>query len=952
MKELRAPVRLALRRLRARLVSALLLAFAFGAAAALIGWGSIVAASSQDDSVRQALGQRHPSFQVLYYMQPLESDFRAREVNDDFAALARFTSPAHRIRITHSLDPTDPLGPRVVTAREPRSDVAVQDGRLPRTSGEVLVLRGAAHIGDRVTIGGVSARVVGTGTLAQGVLDDPSELSRETYLMRSYPPRLAHAVANAGSTVVTTGQLDPHKVDGGNLGTLTRALRDDGVRLERGDPLVRATAPFGLLHDLAHRGAVARNRLLLVAAEGAALILAFAAFLAATRRRETEELEEQLTVLGAARRQFWLVRIVEVGAPAFAAVIVVAAAVAAAGGLSIGMLLTLAGVTAAGIALLLATTGAGPSRRRFGVGPLELAAVTALALVAWQTATTGALDPARVADTGAAPVLLLVPSLAFFAVGVALLRILPAALRAGARASRSSSVPARLALLGAARNSGQAAAATTFLAVALGASLFSLDYRATLDRQARDQAAFTVGADGRVQGVRSGVHVLRLDGVIDEAQAPATVLALPARTLPRLNGWRAGFSHLSRDEIAARIRPHPVRLAGLPITGNELRVRARGRTDFPRRLVLHLLLHDQTFAHLTVGFIRHQWQVLRVHVPYRGAQIVAIAFQPTYVPLDFKYEPSGFIELGPLQEQVGGRWQSLPSLAHWVTSTAPTGTAGVLFGTASGIHYDLAGTRQPLIHPSFGLPPVRSGFVVGDLPAIVSPSFAGRAVDGLLVLDLEGIQIPVRVTGVARLFPTVVDRPSSFVIFDYDTLFAALNADEPGRDVPSETWFFGTPPPGVLSITQLRRQLERDPLARGLRSVLTVAGVLAALLGVAGIGLATRSGLRTERLQLAEYEALGVPPGALRRSAQLRVLALSAFGIVAGLCGALLSGRLIAGFVAVSGTARKPLPPILSVVSWPSVAVVLAAVGVATAVTAAFLTQRATRSAAGGRLRA
>jgi hypothetical protein len=64
-----------------------------------------------------------------------------------------------------------------------------------------------------------------------------------------------------------------------------------------------------------------------------------------------------------------------------------------------------------------------------------------------------------------------------------LLRALPFALHAGERLSRRAPFGLRLALLGAARNPAQAAAATTFLAVALGAALFGLNYRATLDRQ-------------------------------------------------------------------------------------------------------------------------------------------------------------------------------------------------------------------------------------------------------------------------------------------------------------------------------------------------------------------------------------------------------------------------------------------------------------------------------------
>ena len=224
----------------------------------------------------------------------------------------------------------------------------------------------------------------------------------------------------------------------------------------------------------------------------------------------------------------------------------------------------------------------------------------------------------------------------------------------------------------------------------------------------------------------------------------------------------------------------------------------------------------------------------------------------------------------------------------------------------------------------------------------------------------------MRVVASANLFPTVVDRASDFLVIDYDTLFAALNADQPGLAIPSEAWFFEQQSsrfaealrrrpfrqPQVVGVEPLTRALARDPLAAGTREVLSVAGIVAALLGLAGLALATLSALAAERLQLAEYEALGVPPRSLRRIAQARLFALSAFGIVAGLAGAFLSGRLIGAFVAVTGPARRPLPPILPVVSWAAVGAVVAAGAVASLATAALLTRRALLEPAAGRLRA
>jgi ABC-type antimicrobial peptide transport system permease subunit len=134
--------------------------------------------------------------------------------------------------------------------------------------------------------------------------------------------------------------------------------------------------------------------------------------------------------------------------------------------------------------------------------------------------------------------------------------------------------------------------------------------------------------------------------------------------------------------------------------------------------------------------------------------------------------------------------------------------------------------------------------------------------------------------------------------------------------------------------------------------VLGVTGVVAAALALIGLVLATRSTLASERVVLGEYEALGVSPAALRRTVQLRLLVLSALGIAAGVAGGLLGVRLIGAFVAVTGTARRPLPPIVSIVDWIAAAVVVAVLVGAALAAAALVAGRALREPAARRLRA
>jgi hypothetical protein len=1026
-----APAVFALRRMRARPLAVAIVAIAFAGAGALIGWSSLAAALAQEENVRLRLGELPPderALQVVYHLVPFESRTRSAELKEtDVSALvSEFADVVER---RHRVQVWSPIGPgvRLVVAESPAEDVALATGRLPggceQRVCEALALGGAFRPGERVSLGeGRSLVVVGDGSLRPEALPvGPSALAgipdpgERALLVPAIERPLAPLVGASQSTVVTTAPLDPASVHGVDLRPLAGRLRREIVRVERGEELVEAGAPLGVLGDLADRGDVARVRLFLVAGQAAALIVAFAAFAASARRAESRLLDEQLTTLGASRAQVLGSRLVEALVPSLAGALIalvglrVAAEVLAerrrlpsafvGAALPFETMAMVAAVAVAGALLVVAILV--PRRRtRLGAGALELAALAAVVLVAWQAATTGALDPTRIAaGQGAGPVLLLLPALALFATGVLLIRILPVVLRVAERLARRAPFGVRLAFLSAARAPGQAAAATTFLAVALGAALFSLDYEATLERQARDEGRFTAGARWRVIERSGGesvtsrdvtpltrfsrasaeppTPVLRVEGSLRESMAsgpsrPVEVLALPSARIPSLLGWRASFSSQSPVELAERLRPRPVRLVGIEVAAEAraLRVWGRGQKGRPPRLaVLHFVLPaQQRFASLRLGVVTPGWRRLRAVLPtrLRGAELVGLELVPTFLPPN-AVDPGGFVELGRIDELLEGRWSPLPPLDHW-TAGAPGGGVAQSSVIAApfpagappraGIHVELTSSVLPLIRPPVPVP--------AALPAVVSGPLAALAVDRTLTIDLSGVQLPVRVVGRAQLFPTVVERPTSFVVLDYDTLFAALNLDRPGFSLPSEAWFFGPQRlnfaerlehspfrlEASVGVERLTERLRNDPLAAGTREVLNVAALAAAALALLGLVLLTRSTLEAERLLLAEYEAMGVPPATLVRSLQARVLVLSLVGVAAGVLGALAAVRMVGALVAVTGASTRPLPPIEPVVAWGAIGIVLAAVAVACVATAAVLAGRATAARAGGRLRA
>lgn len=1042
-----APLVFGLRRMRSRPLAVAVVAVSLAAAAGLIGWSSIAAALSQEENVRLRLsevGSDERSLQVVYHLPVGAGDLRQGDVDAFFRKFAEVTEAPRRVSMLHSVGPN---GVRLVAVGEPERDVAISSGRLPTgctaRSCEALALAGTFRVGQTIALGPkVSVRIVGRGSVRPPALPLDSEalprtpeLTNEALLVRNLMP-FAQFVKDTGTSVATTAALDPNAVRGSALRPVSERLRVAFVALERSGPLMETTAPFALLDELADRGDVASERLLLVAGQGAALIVAFAAFAAAARRRDTELLADQLAALGASRVQTALARLIEAALPAllgtaagFAALTLIARLAADKHGLptqfvrdalSMETVLAIALVTVGAVALLFLSMT--PRRRsRFGVGALELAATVALAMVVWQALVSGALDPEGIeAGQHGGPVLLLLPTLAFLASGVLLLRLLPFVLQLAERLARKMSFGLRLAFLTAARSPTEAAAATTFLAVALGVSLFGLNYRATLEQQAHDEAHFTAGAAWRVverapemepaTNLRPEVEpsintlipstvadeqpltgdlsvtpltrfsaisgeqptpVLRLSAQVEEASVAGNeleieILAVPAPRIPDLLGWRDSFSSLGRGEIAARLRPRPLRLRGPQVADDVTAIRfwARSDAEQERFAVFHFLLPEQQhFVNVRGAILTDRWRPVSLRVPraMRGAELVGLEFPAVSVPQS-ALPDEGSLQLGRFEQRRSGSWSPLPTPLGWA-ARAGAGSVEV-YEIASGpvrglTQFNLRGSPLALIHPDIGLPEA--------LPGAVSRSVAAAAVDGRVTINLGGTTVPVRVAGRARFFPTVVDRASDFIVLDYATLFATLNAARPGVALPSEAWFFGPQRPNflaelgqppfrverVVAAEPLAARLASDPLAAGARDVLLVAAAAAAGLGLLGLILAARATLAAERLVLAEYEALGIRPATLARSTQLRLIALSVFGVAAGFLGGLLAVRLIGSLVAVTGTAAtRPLPPIEPVIAWQADAIVVAVMAVAAVFGAALLARRALRETTARRLRA
>jgi hypothetical protein len=1016
-----APISFAAKRIRLRPLGFLALTLAVASATGLIGWSSLAAALSQEDNVQVGLGNLPPAqraVEAVSFYPPGEIPSASRQARELFDSLADVVEPPHRLLIGHPVAPSNDSGVRIVVDAQPRRDIALSEGRYPTACHEqiceAVAVHGQFRLGQRVALdANLSAVVVGFAAIQPSALADRSQLGRRALVVASLDRPVRALFDRYGANAIATAPLAVENVHGYAVPRLTRRLHEGLVRLERsnvpGASIQRATAPTAVLERLAERGKVSAQRLLLVAGQAAALVFAFAAFAVDARRREIERSDEQLATFGASSSQRILARASEAVAPSLLGAALGAIGVYGAGvviaerrGLPDAFLGTavpratfgaMAGAAFVACVLLLFSTT--PHRReRFSFGPFELSAVVALIAVAWQTASTGGLDSAGLARNDSGPLLVIVPALAFFAVAVALLRVIPFVLRLAERASRHSPPAVRLSFLTAARSPTITATTTTFLAICLGSALFSLSYRATLLQQAQDEARFRSGALWRVvergrpggQGVvapltryaavsdENPTPVLRFRATIvdplTQDQRPLELIGLPAAKLPQVTGFRDDFSAATPRVIAGGLSPRGTHLSGPLLAGDARAVRiwARSETPYPRLVVMHLLLPGQQFADLRLGTAGRSWRRLEASLPARdrGAELVGIEFVATTIPQGFDYDNAGYVDVGRLSQRRGRRWATASSLGGFVPAEPIDGLAGILNPRTfpdgpdhRGHRFTFNGTRAPMIRPPLELP--------GALPALLGPLPASRVVDGLVSVSLTGpgVTVTLKPAATSTLFPTAVDHPSSFAVVDYDALFALLNRDRPGSTEPSEAWFFHRQRPGFLAHLsvapfQLRRaasldsthyQLLHDPLGEGTQQLLAVTAAVAAALAVLGLFLAAGSALNVERVVFAEYEALGVPPRTLARSARLRLAIASVAGLIAGLGGGLASLTLIARLVAVTGTATTPLPPIRPITNWLLALYVILAVGGAAILAVSALATRSMAASAGQRLR-
>jgi len=980
---------LAVRRLRARLAQALVVALGFVVGAALVATAVAGSTAVRDGAVERELARLGPSrtsIQAVWSGVPAQSDAapatldkQAKSALREIVGRAPFTVVLFRQArfggAFVSLGGVDGLA-RWVTLREGRLPRPCSPtrcelvrvggfGELPRTPLLPVVGRAAlspaaplaAYFGDRGH--GAPPILIANGALAVGRLPIPD----------------ADLIARTIGWVLP---IAPGAIHDWQIDDVMRGVAVASAELRAKDPIFSISAPLEELGDVDRRASVAGSRLLVIGGVAAVLVAAFAAFAATRLRPESEAAWQRLTWNGALRAQLLTVSIVESMLVAAAAVLLGWLVGAACGAVFAGAL----GADAAAVI----------SHSIFGVRALATVSIVAVAsavllvlalharprqLAAFDVAAAGAVlavalalargdaSPSSV-GRGTDTVLLLLPGLVLFAAAVAGARLLrPLLVLAGRHAHRAPPA-ARLALLSLSRRSGGAVLAVAFLVVAFGAAIFASAYRSTLERGQRDQAAFSVPADyvlsedlqrlvttqaANADYARLGhaFDVLRTSGEVP--QGPAfTLVAAPAHEIESFAGWRSDFSRLRPDEIAralaARRRDA---LRGIDLGSGartlELGLRIRGE---PFALALNIRNTRGDFSVLSLGEQSAGARVVRRRLPRvaRGGRLVgvSIAFPPVAAFLAGHVESGttrsvanssrGTIEFTQLS--AGGR--ELPPFEDWI------GTGGVRpLGAGSGIRYLVNRSTESSFRP-------RQPTDGRAVPVVVTPRLARLAsAAGELPLEIHGEPVTGRVVGITRFVPSV---PDEGVLADLETMTTALNTGTPGSAVPDEVWV-RDPKRGAAALVrerpfsllavESRAEVERfvreDPLARGTLWILIVTAVVALLLALAAIVLTAVSDRRDESGRLFDLRVQGAPRRTRRSYVRLRALAVGAAGVVGGgVAGALLLG-LVTAFVAVTAGGVEPVPPLVRRLDAPLLVGALVAFAAVAAVAVAAVTR-------------
>ncbi len=763
------------------------------------------------------------------------------------------------------------------------------------------------------------------------------------------------------------------------------------------------------------RAETARNRVQLAAAQGVVLVVAFALLAAASNRRQHRAARELLRRRGATRATINVFTLCEAAWPmliglgiGIPAGLGATAAIARSWDFSVGAVVAevarasvvrvLFGAVAVlvGTAVVMAatpaTTAGRPRRQWWRPMPIDALGIGTLAAAALAI-DRGSATPDSLVTNGD-PLLAALPLLAGLTVAWVAIRVVPLLVNGAACLLGRRAPLARTALGEVARRPAVPLVTAGFLAAATTLGLFSLGYRATLSAGAHDQAAFAVPLDvtltegaalvrpstlqpgggwAALAGGTQSTEVLRRGVSVRSPQLisdSVTILGIDPAGVRGLRSWRADFGP-SPATLASAITAPPPPTLGAPIPDHAMRLVLHGGGDLRTTEVRAIVARrDGTWHQVTTVYdASAPDQLVAVLDPTDGGGRL-IGFRMGQRGTDSAkiehhlaegFTSAAYFTATVAFDRVEADDGSGTSAALDVDWTALTSDGAVVTQTADGVSVALR------LQGSAALVLPRTPEQLGRLAAIVDPATAAAAAaqNGSLVVDVPGpTRLTLRVAAVARRFP---GAPERFIIVDRAQLRLAFDLIDPGFGTATEVWLsvpsgnerqlasaLGRAPYDHIEVARrslIENELNGSPLSRFTLGLFAVAGLIAGLLAIAAIHLATAADAAEQAPLHRALAAEGVPPRALTRMVRTAAGAIVVSAVLIGVLGALVLLRTVTRVVSVTATSSVPIPPLVASVPAGSLVFAIAALLLPCLVAASLAARAAQRAAHGDLLR-
>jgi len=588
-------------------------------------------------------------------------------------------------------------------------------------------------------------------------------------------------------------------------------------------------------------------------------------------------------------------------------------------------------------------------------GDLALLALAGLAV--WQLH-----DYTPSAGSGVDPVVAVAPALALAAVSLIPIRLLPLTSRGlNWVAAASKRIGTAMASWEISRLPVRRAGPVLLTVLAVATSTLALASYASWRQSARDQAAFTTGADLRVDtpspaGLAAVPSITRAPGVaaamptvsadlgtgsllaLDARAAAATVLLRPdLATVPAATLWRMLTPAAVPAGAALPGRPARLRLTAqaVPPSGIPEAPRSAAADAYPAFAEVADSLGD-VFA-LPAGSLPPDGRDHTLTVPLGGSYPLRLIGLNLAAPASAA-GPGGDGGAGSPPMRQG---QARPTVTAVAVSASTTGPF-----TAIAAGGALAGWRQSA-SPSTGTVAVTATAATpAAIPGIATAAFLranNAAVGSVFPAAVGGATVPVRIAAAVSAFPTVTGADGALLV-DLAAVqdYLAGKAQQPLavtswwlRAAPGATAAPAIPAGAVVTDrAAVTADLFGDSLTAAPQQAALAVGVAVTLLALLGFAVSVAASLRERRARSALLKALGVPMSAQARQLCAEELLLSIPAGLAGLAAGIGLAHLLISAVVLTPGGTTPVPPVLPEVPLGWAAVLAAGICAAPAVVA------------------